>query len=319
VTFRDPAFLLVLLLVPAAAALYLRAQRGRRRAAAAFSSPATLPSVAPARPRWRRHVPMAVYAVALAALAIALARPEATVAVPEERASVVLALDTSGSMQARDVAPSRLQAVREAAGGFVDDAPDSLRVGAVAFNHRVRRIETPEPDHGEIKALLERLEPRGGTATGEALAAALRLLEADRRDKAKRPPAAVVLLSDGAATHGREPLPVAREAARLGVPVHTVALGTDAGTIEVPTPGGGTRTEPVPPDRPTLERIAAISGGRAFDVEDAGELGSVYDELGSRVATKEEKREVTAAFAGAAALLLAGGGLLSLRWFGRLP
>ena len=318
-TFRDPVFLLVLLLVPAAAALYLRAQRGRGRAAAAFSSPATMPSLVQARPRWRRHLPMAVYAVALAALALALARPEATVAVPEERASVVLAVDTSGSMQARDVSPSRLQAVREAAGGFVDDAPDSLRVGAVAFNHRIRRIETPEPDHGEIRTLLESLRPRGGTATGEALAASLRLLEAERRDKAKRPPAAVVLLSDGAATHGREPFPVAREAARLSVPVHTVALGTDGGTIEVRTPGAGTRTEPVPPDRRTLERIAAISGGRGFEVEDAGELGSVYDELGSRVATKEEKREVTAAFAGAAALLLAGGGLLSLRWFGRLP
>jgi Ca-activated chloride channel family protein len=319
VTFRDPAFLLLLLLVPAAAALYLREQRTRRGAAAAFSTRALLPSVAPTRPRWRRHAPMVVYAAALAALAVALARPEATVAVAEERASVVLALDTSGSMQARDVAPTRLQAVREAAGGFVDDAPDSLRVGAVAFNHRVRRIETPETDHAEVRTLVERLRPRGGTATGEALAASLRLLEAERRDKARRPPAAVVLLSDGAATHGREPLPVAREAARLGVPVHTVALGTDGGTIEVRVPGGGTRTETVPPDRETLERIAALSGGRAFEVEEAGELASVYDELGSRVATKEERREVTAAFAGAAALLLAGGGLLSLRWFGRLP
>jgi Ca-activated chloride channel homolog len=325
VSFAAPAFLLALLLVPLAVASYLRADGQRRRAAAAFATRPTMPSVAPRRPGWRRHAPLAVYAAALAALALALARPEATVAVPEERASVVLALDSSGSMQATDIASSRLDAVREAAGSFLDGVPGELRVGAVVFNHQVREIEGPSTDRDELRDALDRMRARGGTATGEALAASLRLLERQARERGSggsrrsRPAVAVILLSDGASTHGRDPLPLAREAARLRIPVHTVALGTDAGTIEVPGPGGAPRTEPVPPDRSTLRRIAELSGGHAFGAGAADELGSVYEELGSRVGTKEERREITAAFAGAAALLLAGGGLMSLRWFGRLP
>jgi Ca-activated chloride channel homolog len=328
VSFQSPAFLLALLLVPLAAGAYVRAEARRRRGAAAFATPATMPSVTPRRPGWRRHAPMAVYALAVAALAVALARPQATVAVPEERASVVLALDSSGSMDATDIPPSRLAAVRKAAGSFLDDVPDQLRVGAVVFNHKVRTIEGPSTDRDRLRGVLDRMRSRGGTATGDALAASLRMLERQaRRGRSgrsgrgapKRPPAAVILLSDGATTHGRDPLPLAREAGRLRIPVHTVALGTDSGTIEVPGPAGARERKPVPPDRDTLRRIAELSGGRAFGADAADELGSVYDELGSRVGKKKEKREVTAAFAGVAALCLAGGGMMSLRWFGRLP
>ena len=320
-TFQSPAFLLALLLVPLAAAAYVRAEARRRRGAAAFATPATMPSVTTRRPGWRRHAPMAVYAIAVAALAVALARPQATVAVPDERASVVLALDSSGSMDATDIPPSRLAAVREAAGSFLDDVPDRLRVGAVVFNHKVRTIEGPSTDRDRLRKVLDDMRSRGGTATGDALATSLRLLErqAKRGRSRKRPPAAVILLSDGATTHGRDPLPLAREAGREHIPVHTVALGTDSGTIEVPGPAGALERKPVPPDRDTLRRIAELSGGRAFGADAADELGSVYDELGSRVGKKKEKREVTAAFAGVAALCLAGGGLMSLRWFGRLP
>jgi Ca-activated chloride channel homolog len=129
----------------------------------------------------------------------------------------------------------------------------------------------------------------------------------------------VILLSDGASTHGRDPEPVAREAARERIPIYTVALGTDSGTIQVERPDGSTVTRPVPPDRSTMSRLAAITGARTFNPGDTDELATVYERLGSQVAMREEKREVSAAFAGGAALLLLAGGAFALRWFGRLP
>jgi Ca-activated chloride channel homolog len=278
-----------------------------------------MPSVAPAGPGFRRHLPLVLYAVALAAVAFALARPEATVAVPEERAAVVLTTDISGSMEARDVEPSRMTAVRRAALDFLEDAPDELRIGAVAFNHSVRRIEPPRAERDDTRALIEDLTPSGGTATGEGLAAAIgQLSRRGARDR-ERPPAAVILLSDGTSTHGRNPLEVAREAARLRIPIYTVAFGTDRGTIEVRRPGGGTVTRSVPPDREAMRRVATISGARTFSANAGDELATVYERLGSQVATREERREVTAAFVGGAAAFLLIGGVMSLRWFGRLP
>ncbi|MGH2713112.1 MAG: VWA domain-containing protein, partial [Thermoleophilaceae bacterium] len=259
------------------------------------------------------------YAVALAAVAFALARPEATVAVPEERAAVVLTTDISGSMDARDVRPSRMTAVRRAALDFLEEAPDELRIGAVAFNHSVRRVEPPRSDRGDTRALIESLSPSGGTATGEGLAAAVGLISRPGARDRERPPAAVILLSDGTSTHGRDPVQVAREAARLRIPIYTVAFGTDAGTIEVQRPDGTTATRSVPPDREAMRRVATISGARTFSANAGAELATVYERLGSQVATREERREVTAAFVGGAAAFLLLGGVLSLRWFGRLP
>jgi Ca-activated chloride channel family protein len=319
VSFREPLFLVALVLVPVAAGLYVLADRRRRAAATRFASPALMPSVAPLRPGMRRHLPVALYGVALTAVALALARPEATVAVPEERAAVVLATDISGSMDARDVSPSRMAAVRRAALSFLGKAPGELRVGAVAFNHSVRAIEPPRADRDEARALLGRLRPSGGTATGDGLAAALGLVSRRTARGERRPPAAVILLSDGASTHGRDPIPVAREAAQLRIPVYTVALGTDAGTIEVDRPDGSTATRRVPPDQEAMRRIATISGARTFSADAREQLGGVYERLGSQVATREEQREITSAFAGGAALLLLAGGAMSLAWFGRLP
>jgi Ca-activated chloride channel family protein len=318
VSFREPAFLVALALVPLAAALYVREQRRRRRAGLAFATAATMPSVAPTRPRWRRHLPMIVYAAAVAALAVALARPEATVAVPNERATVVLALDQSGSMAATDVAPSRLQAVKSAAGKFLDGVPDQLRVGVVTFNHKVRRIAAPSRERDGAETLVRGLRPSGGTATGEALEASVRLVRREARRGGRRA-AAIVLLSDGESTHGRDPIPVAREAARLRIPIYTVALGTDTGTIQVHTRTGATVTRTVPPDPATMRQISRITHARTFDAKDSDRLSSVYSQLGSRVGTRKEQRELTAGFAGAATLLMAIGGLMSLRWFGRLP
>jgi Ca-activated chloride channel homolog len=317
VSFQSPLLLLALLALPVAALLYHAHSRRSERAVTAFARPALLDSVAPHRPGWRRHLPYALYGLALAGLALALARPEITVAVPDERASIVLATDTSGSMQATDVPPSRLVAAREAGLDFLDGVPREVRVGAVIFNHTVQAIEPPATDREPVRHALERLRPSGGTATGEALASSLSLVE-QTGTRGRPAPAAIVLLSDGASTHGRDPLPVAEEAARLSVPIYTVALGTDAGTIDVETPNG-VQQRAVPPDRDTLRRLAETSGGRYFEADDQPELNEVYERLGSQVAKRDEPREVTAAFAGAGALLLLGGGGLSLHWFRRLP
>jgi Ca-activated chloride channel family protein len=319
VSFQAPLFLLALVLVPVAALVYVLADRARKAKAESFASPALMPAVAPLRPGARRHLPLLLYGAALVAVAVALARPETTVAVNEERAAVILATDTSGSMESRDVPPSRMTAVRRAARRLLDDAPEELRVGAVAFNHSVRSIVPPRADRSDARELVAGLRPRGGTATGEGLAAALGLLNRETARDGKRPPAAVILLSDGASTHGRDPIEVAREAARARIPVYTVALGTDSGTIEVKRPDGTTATRSVPPDRDAMRRIATISGARSFSADAGEQLGEVYDRLGSQVATREEQREVTAAFAAGAGLLLLTGGAMSLRWFGRLP
>lgn len=316
-SFQSPLLLLTLLALPVVVLLYRAHSRRSERAVAAFTSPVLLESVAPRRPGWRRHVPYGLYAVALVGLALALARPEMTVAVPDERASIVLATDTSGSMQAADVPPSRLVAAREAGLDFLDGVPREVKVGAVVFNHTVKAIEPPGADRVPVRDALERLRPSGGTATGEALASSLSVVR--QAGSGGRPaPAAVVLLSDGASTHGRDPLPLADEAAKLGVPIYTVALGTDAGTIDVETPTG-LEQRAVPPDRETLRRLAETSGGRYFEADDRPELDEVYERLGSQVAKRDEPREITAAFAGAGALLLLGGAGLSLHWFRRLP
>jgi Ca-activated chloride channel homolog len=317
VSFQSPLLLLTLLALPVAALLYRAHSRRAERGAAAFASPALLDSVAPHRPGWRRHAPYALYALALAGLALALARPEITVAVPDERASIVLTTDTSGSMQATDVPPSRLVAAREAGLDFLDGVPREVKVGAVIFNHTVKSIEPPATDRAPVRQALERLRPSGGTATGEALTSSLGLVR-EAGTRGRPAPAAIVLLSDGASTHGRDPLPLADEAARLGVPMYTVALGTDAGTIEVETPNG-VQQRAVPPDRETLRSLADTSGGRYYEADDRPELNEVYERLGSQVAKRDEPREITAAFAGAGVLLLLGGGGLSLHWFRRVP
>jgi Ca-activated chloride channel homolog len=311
VSFQAPAFLIALLLVPLAALAYGAAQRRRRAAVDAFAGPAVRASALPRTPGWRRHAPIALYGLALAALAVALARPQATLALPSEQASIVLAIDRSGSMRATDVEPTRLEAMQTAAGRFLDRVPRRVKVGAVAFNTQTDVLAAPTTDRAPVRAAIDGLTAGGGTATGDALTASLELI---RRGGDEQPPAAVVLISDGESTSGQDPNEAADEAASLGVPVYTVALGTPGATI---TDAEG-RTRPADPDPATLEAVAEASGGESFTVEDADQLNRVYDRLGSQVATEREPREVTAAFAGGALVLVAGGALLSLHWFRRL-
>ena len=319
-TFAAPLFLLGLLALPVGIWAYARhARRGEARAAR-WANPALMPAVAPARPGWRRHAPVALYAVALATLVVGLARPERTVAVPVEQATVLLATDVSGSMLARDVAPNRLTAARNAADRMIERLPRRVRAGLVAFNHNAQLVQPPTAEHERVRAAIRALQSSGSTATGDGITAALNAIRAGVRPGEQRPPAAILLLSDGESTRGRDELDAAREARRNKVPIYTIALGTATGTIEVPRANGqGTRQERVPPDTTALRQIAQISGGRTFSATAASELDAIYEQLGSQVAMKDEKREVTAAFAGGALLLVVAAGLLSLRWFGRLP
>ena len=145
----------------------------------------------------------------------------------------MITTDRSGSMLAKDVAPSRLVAARRAAGTFLDEVPDDVRVGAVAFNHKPTVLQTPTRDHAAVREALAGVKAAGSTATGDALAAALRTIRASRNPQAKKqPPAAIVLLSDGKSVRGRDALAVAEEARKAKIPVYTVALGTATGTIE---------------------------------------------------------------------------------------
>ena len=317
-TFAEPPVLLGLIALPLLVAWYVREQRRRRAVAAAFAEPLLHPSVAPVSPRWRRHVPLAAVALALAALILAAAKPQRTVAVPIERASISLATDVSGSMTATDVKPNRLVAAKRAARAFVDRVPARVNVGLVAFNQQARVLQSPTTDREDVRAAIDSMTPSGGTATGEAIHAALRTLDRRPNASGRRPPGAVVLLSDGASTSGRDPVAAAAEAKRQGVRVYTVTLGTAGGTITVPRAGGGTETRPVPPDPKSLEQIATESGGRAFTAETARGLEEVYERLGSQLSHRDEKRQVTSAFAGGGLVLLLAAAAMSLRWFGRM-
>ena len=311
-TFASPAFLAALAVVPLALAFHVLSRRRARRYAVRYPAVATLAPLLPRVASWRRQVPLALFLASLAALALALARPHVTVAVPKEQASIVLVTDVSRSMLADDVDPNRMEAARAAALHFLDEVPNAVRVGAVAFSSDPHTIEPPTDDRDKLKDLIDSLSADGGTAAGDALAAALNLVDAPDKD---RPPAAIVLLSDGETTTGRDPLPVARRAGRLGVPIHTVSLGTETAVITMPDGS----LVPVPPDPEAMRRIAELSGGRAFEVDDADELSGLYEELGSQVTTKKEKREITVAFAAGGIALLMAAAALGTRATARLP
>jgi Ca-activated chloride channel family protein len=315
VSFASPLFLLALLAVPAAiGARHLAAHRARRNAIR-FTGVSTLAGLVPQPGRWRRHLPLALFLAAVATLALALAKPQRTVGVPVERASVTLVTDVSRSMKADDVKPSRLEAARKAGQRFLDRAPKQLRIGSVTFSDRPQIVESPSGDRDEARSVLDGLVADGGTATGDGLAAALDSLDRDRGKDGRRTPAAILLLSDGESTIGRDPVGVAREAGRKNIPIYTVALGTESAVVQ----GPNGELLPVPPDPETLRRIAKASNGKAFTATQSDELDKVYEQLGSRIGQKREKREMTAGFAGVGAVLILLAAGLGLRFGGRLP
>ena len=298
-SFAAPIGLLALLVIPLAALALWAARARRRRYALRFPAVSTVALVLPHSPAWRRWLPTALLGLAATALALALAKPQHTIALPVQQASVVLVSDASGSMAATDVEPTRLDAARSAAKTFVNKVPRSLRVGLVGYSTFPHTVLRPTVERDVVETTLDGLVADGGTATGDALASALETLQPPNA-KAKRPPSAIVLLSDGATTDGQDPVAVAREAAKLKTPIYTVALGTPDGVV----PNGIGGFTPVPPDPETLKQIADASGGQAFTAQDADQLRGVYEKLGTQVGTKPAKRELTAGFAGAGLLFL---------------
>ena len=315
-SFREPLLLAALIFVPIALLEYLLAQRRRRRYAIRYPAVDVLAGVT--RRASGRHVPALLALLSLTALGIALGRPERTIAVEQRQGTVMLVHDTSGSMQATDVAPDRLSAAREAARTLVRSLPEEFRLGVISFNTRVEQLSEPTTDRSQVLRALDALEVEGGTAMGDGLALGIRAIRTPVIGTDGRPrqlPGAIVLLSDGASTKGQDPRQVAAEAQRLKIPIYAVALGTQGGTLR--RPDGS--TTPVPPDIATLTSIARTTGGRFFTAPTARDLEAVYANLGRGLAKREEKREITAAFAGGGLALLLAGLVIGLVRNGRLP
>ena len=323
-SFAWPIALCGLALVALALIAYLVAQRRRRRYVVRFTNLELLENVVADAPRWRRHIPAVLTLLALSALVVGIARPQMAVDVPREEATVILAMDSSGSMEATDVAPDRMTAARNAASSFVDGLPNGFRVGLVSFSNEADVVVPPTDDRDDVLRGLGALRADNGTALGDAIARSVDLgttsLDEELAAAGDETPLIVLLLSDGANTTGdNEPLEAAQKAEEAGVPVYTVALGTDAGTVQGPDGFGGMRTIRVPPDPETLSQVAETTGGTFFEAADEDALRSVYDEIGSQVGVEEEQRELTVLFTAAGAALLLLGGALSTLWFGRIP
>lgn len=296
---------------------YLVLQRRRRHFAVRFTNIDLLDSVAPRRPGWRRHVAAAIAGVALVAMVVGLARPARDEKVPREEAVVMLTIDVSRSMTATDVRPSRMDAAIAAAEDFIGGVPAGFRVGLVAFDDEARILATPTLEHQVVLDALGRLEAGRGTAAGDAIDASLDAIRTVL-DPAAAPgteqdfAATIVLLSDGATTSGVDPADAADRAAEAGVPITTIAYGTDGGEIEIEG-----ETVPVPSDPVAMQDIAATTSGQFFEAASASELRAVYADIQGRVGFTVEQREIVLWFLtiGLVALMLSLGA--SMLWSGR--
>ncbi|MFW6599340.1 VWA domain-containing protein [Propionibacteriaceae bacterium Y2011] len=316
IEFLAPWRLWWLLLVPVLGGLYLVATwlLGRKRLSRGRSS---LDSVIPREPGWRRHLAVGLSILSLFTLTIAYAQPKTEVAVPRERATIVVAIDVSKSMEATDVDPSRLEAAKKAAADFVRGMPDKFNVSLVTFAATSRLVVPPTTDHALVVQQIENLYLQPGTAIGEGIYSSLEsllLVPPDPDDPDAEVPARIVLLSDGKTQTGRSADMAAKEAKEQNVPIYTIAYGTKDGVII--TEGG--REEPVPVDYPELANVAKVSGGKAYAAESASQLEEVYDDISSSVGVEMVDQEVTSQYAGLGLLLavLAAAGLASLaaRW-----
>ena len=341
-SFERPLLLLTLLAIPLAVGVYLLAERRRMRYAIRFTNLDVLAGVMGGR-LWRRYVPPVLFLLALAALCVGVARPQRTTLVPRDRATVILVVDVSRSMEAKDVKPTRIGAAQQALRTFLKHVPSRLQIGLIAFAGEPAVAVPPTADHQLVREALDTIRwfpSFGGTAIGDALAEAVRLgqqaVSGQSGNLASVTAAgpvvpkglvSILFLSDGAQTRGElEPLQGAERARTAGIPVYTIALGTPNGTLDFgfrpPSggfPGGPGRRVPVPPDPTTLRAIADRTGGQFFAARTSESLQSAYKKLGSRLGRKPGRSEITYAFLLGAAALLVAAGVLSSLWSPRLP
>lgn len=342
-SFIWPQALYALLLIPLLLAVYLWMQRRRARYAVRFASVAMVRQAVGKGPGIRRHIPAAFFLLALAGMIVALARPQATVTVPRNTGTVMLVIDVSGSMQATDVRPNRMEATKEAANLFVSRQPSGVKIGVVSFSDFGALVQPPTRDKELVQKAIDRLRPQRGTNIGGGLQTALDALyegsDAPRPTvvpsgsagpiarptpvptpnpaaaDAKAPPASIVLVSDGESNVGPPAVEVAQEAQRAGVKVYTVGIGTKEG-VNLNIQGRRVFTRL---DEDTLRSIADTTGGRYLNAQNESELRAVYDELAREREFEKEKTEITFGFTAGALVLSMVGGLLSLLWFNRLP
>lgn len=356
-TFERPYLLLTLLLIGVAAAFWILADRRRARYAVRFTNLEVLATVA-GEHAWRRHVPVALFGLALAALFVGLARPHVDRMITSEKATVILVIDTSRSMQAKDVPPTRLAAAQEAMRLFLDRVPNRLRVGLVVFAGEAQVATPPTRDHELVLQSVDSIGEFlifGGTAIGDALATAVELgkqsidqpdsegeiaapaastrILASWREAQVEPDSgsgceslvSILFLSDGAQTRGvLEPLQGAELAKDACFPVYTVALGTPEGTIRrgygwYGGSGGADQLIPVPPDPDTLRAIAETTGGEFTEARTAESLETAYEKLGSNLGREPGQTEITFLLIALAAGLLVAAGVFSALWSPRLP
>jgi Ca-activated chloride channel family protein len=320
VSFQWPLALLGLLLVPALAVLYGRRERRRNEDVARFTAPALLPNLVDSAPGWRRHLPLAALLVALSAMVVGVARPHARVNVQREEATVILAIDVSLSMRSKDVRPSRLMAARSAARAFLGQLPKKFRVGVVGFSGRAFVAVPPTEDRALARQALASLRPGEGTSLGDAVALGTQLVRRQRASDGTVPPAAMLLISDGAQMSGRTtPTEAALKARAAHIPVYTVVVGTENGVVTVELAGGFQAQIRVPPSPETLRQVARVTRGQFFTARNDARLRRIYERLGSRLGHRRESREISNLFAGGSAALLLFGGALSALWFRRVP
>jgi Ca-activated chloride channel family protein len=325
VSFAAPVTLVALVLVPLALVAYLAYNRARIGYAKRFTNPAMLPNIVDRSPGWRRHVPVALLLVGLTAMLVGAARPQAFVSVKRENATVVLAVDTSRSMEAVDIRPNRLDVVKQSILKFLAQLPEKYRVGVVDFATQASVTAPATRNRGLVEKAIAQLSPGGGTALGDGIVTAINVGRSVPREPGGKgkpdvvPPSTVILFTDGLQEGGEVTAADAvKRAQALHVPINAVVVGSPYGIVRVPRVGGFVQFIRVPADASEVKTIARLTHGHFYVGPRTADLTRVYKELKSRVGTTRKRSELSFAFAiGAVAFLLAGAALSAV-WLRRV-